>query len=123
VFNATQSIEHAFGADIGIKQAQRHIAAKRRIRGFEPTDCGGSVVKDFIRAADNPSQAPNLGRFFAVQSVFVPLSASAAWSYVYVPAYGSLRCCAVILALFTTNASARSALLVPEAVLTGSASR
>ncbi len=78
VFNATQSIEHAFGANIGIKQAQRHIAAKRRIGGFEPTHCGGSVVKDFIRAADNPSQAPNLGRFFAVQGGFVPSSANAA---------------------------------------------
>ena len=80
VFNAAQSIEHAFGADIGIKQTQRHIAAKRCIRRLEPIECGGSVVKDFIRADDNPSQAPNLGRFFAVQGAFVPSSASAAWS-------------------------------------------
>ena len=79
-FNAAQRIEYALGADIGIKQAQRNIAAKRRIGRLEPIDCGGSVVKDFTRAADNPRQAPNLGRFFAVQGVFVRSSASAAWS-------------------------------------------
>ena len=80
MFDAAQCIEHALGTDIGIKQTQRHIAAKRCIRRLEPIECEGSVVKDFIRADDNPSQAPNLGRFFAVQGAFVPSSANAAWS-------------------------------------------
>ena len=70
MFNAAQSIEHAFGADIGIKQTQRHIAAKRCIRRLEPIDCGDRIVKDFTRAANDASQAQELGRFFAVQYAF-----------------------------------------------------
>jgi len=52
VFNAAQSIEHALGADIGIKQAQRRIAAQRCIRRPEPIDRGARVVKDLSRPAD-----------------------------------------------------------------------
>ncbi len=70
MFNAAQGIEHALGADIGIKQAERRIAAKRRIRRLEPIDCGGRVVKHFTRAADDPSQPQELRLFFAVQYPF-----------------------------------------------------
>ena len=40
MLNATERIEHALGADIGIKQAQRRIAAKRCVRRIEPVACG-----------------------------------------------------------------------------------
>jgi len=70
VLNAAQRIEDILGADIGVKQAERRVAAKRCIRRLEPVDCGRSVVKDFTRAANNPSQAQELGRFFAVQYAF-----------------------------------------------------
>ncbi len=73
VFNAPQSIEHDFGADIGIEQIQRCVAAQRCIRRLEPIDCGGSAIKDFTRAPRDPSQAEQLRRLFAVQHAF-PLS-------------------------------------------------
>ena len=69
VLYAAQSIPHALGADIGIKQAQRRRATRRSIRRFESIDCGGRVVKDSASAADDPSQTQVRGVFtrFAIR--------------------------------------------------------